>query len=353
MSRKKSKRKSHKIKTSSQHINVSVKIDRPVASRNMQLISVPHFASDDKRSLIPISPEGLPGKYAVIFITCIPGKEFYHTDIDVNRLMNSGDSMLFLSPSAHLIINSHFNGQNIDINVIPNNEGRLSKLQASVHAQNFFDAQKIAYEAIMPFLNHCSYLYDVPLDISGFEIIEELTGSKKWSFEALGQYKSIDTKTIDTALSKETRAILATYREGLISTNVFYKFISFYKVTEGIKEIKKIWVKSLDKEKIKELFPRQKFPDVDHIPTITEEDLIEFFIPYAGQWYSTVIDNFRGLFRNSLAHLNPGSDDIELDKFDDVNSCIRAVHVLKYIVREMISNLLRAENIINQENLTI
>ncbi len=349
MAKRKKSKKNKGMSNKKKADNIS--IDRPIDSRNIQLISIPEFSPDDPRSSLYITPKGSPGIYSVAFVLTIPGKELYQSDINIPKIMQSGDSLLFIG-KGHLKVNANLDDQTILFNIFPNSDGRLAKIKTSVFADSFIDAEKRAYDSTIPFLNHLSFVYDTGLNISGFEITEELTQSQKWSFEIMGQYKAMDLTKSNFLISKEYRSIFAMYREAMVSTNVFYRFLSLYKITEGIKKLRSKILAGLPAQEKKGVFPLEQFPDGD-IATLVEDDLVEFFVPYKGEKYSNVINKFGSIYRNAIAHLNPSGDEVEVDKLEDIYACINATHILKYIVREIIANTIQAEHSImtNSNNL--
>ena len=67
----------------------------------------------------------------------------------------------------------------------------------------------------------------------------------------------------------------------------------------------------------------------------------EAFRPYLGRKFSWAIEQFRGLMRNAIAHLNPEDDVLDIDRFDDVMLCQNAVPVLQYMTRRMLNDELK------------
>lgn len=92
-----------------------------------------------------------------------------------------------------------------------------------------------------------------------------------------------------------------------------------------------------------------KEPLNERIPAY-EADLVtvslylrESFRPYFGQKFNRVLEQFRNLLRNAVAHLDSTGDTLVADDFEDVAQCERAVPVIRYLSRVMLSNELQAD----------
>src|SRR5207237_358478 len=92
--------------------------------------------------------------------------------------------------------------------------------------------------------------------------------------------------------SNETaRRLLASYREGMNSTNAFYQALSFSKVIEGISLLR------AGDQTRKPL----KFPD-DLAALPASADVFRRFL---GKKFNWARDYFRPVIRNAIAHLDP------------------------------------------------
>jgi hypothetical protein len=67
------------------------------------------------------------------------------------------------------------------------------------------------------------------------------------------------------------------------------------------------------------------------------------FQRFLGKKFNSVIDSYRELMRNTIAHLDPLSDSLSADKFEDVSKCMNAIPVIKYLAREMLKNEIAAD----------
>ena len=74
---------------------------------------------------------------------------------------------------------------------------------------------------------------------------------------------------------------------------------------------------------------------LDEIPIVVDS-ILESFRPFLGRKFSSIVDHFRPLVRNAIAHLDPAQDVLDIDRFQDVQACERAVPILRYIARTLI-----------------
>jgi hypothetical protein len=68
----------------------------------------------------------------------------------------------------------------------------------------------------------------------------------------------------------------------------------------------------------------------------------EVFKPFLGKKFNWVLDHYRALIRNAVAHLDPARRVLDADKFEDLGACEDAIPVLKYIARKMLDRELQA-----------
>ena len=146
---------------------------------------------------------------------------------------------------------------------------------------------------------------------------------------------------------------MAAYREGLNATNVFYQALSFYKVAEGVAALRK---RQLRKDKASFAASntneiREEFPtDINDLP-IGDEFERSFFEPYLGKDYSDALVELKEQIRNAIAHLGNIDDVIDVDRYDDVQLCVKAIPVLKYIAHSMLNYDLQSSQVASQQRL--
>jgi hypothetical protein len=286
--------------------------------------------------------------YRVTFVFAIPGKEVYRSDLNVADIMKSGESLLFLKANTNLRVRittePDSNAPSIaEINIYANSEGSLSRAETRVFASSFLDAQRQASNVVLQLLSWWSFCYDVALEITGYELLEEYTEVKKWVFGLVGKGRNFVLDNIPAITKLPFKIIFSSYREALNSTNAFYQFLCFYKVIEATRKIRL-------KRKDAALSAGQEYRDTperipDDIKHLNISDPMErdHFQPYMGKKFGWILDEFRELLRNAVAHLDPTADTLVADNFDDVSKCEGAIPVIKYIAREMLRNELQAD----------
>ena len=118
--------------------NVQVQMPRPETNEREQIIIVPEFPPNDPRALIPRSPEGGQGMYIVTFFLSIPGKEHFRDEIDFNKFVQSGNSLLLVPQEAAKVNVTIFNDQEaVVVTLSKNARGALSTAQLRVQASKF------------------------------------------------------------------------------------------------------------------------------------------------------------------------------------------------------------------------
>lgn len=320
---------------------ISEQLERPDTNSRLSVVVVPGVIGTDQTSVLAMTPKGSPGRYRTSFVLCIPGQNSFLDHLDMTQIMQSGDSLLQASADYEMTLRNE-NGP-WTVHFTRNAKGRVSTFWVEYEAQSFAEAEQWSYNQVAPILSYWSYYYNLPIDILGYEILEEQTKSRKWVFGVLGNSRSFDLKK-GTLPGIEYRRLLAAYREAMSSTNVFYQVLSFYKVIEGIRTLR---IKRREQAKAKgEVLrnPTEQIPaDLDSL-SINNKFVLEQFRPYLGKKFSVVIDQSSRIIRNAIAHLDPtGQDDVlDADNFADIQTCEKIIPVLHFIARQMLSNEIEA-----------
>jgi hypothetical protein len=132
------------------------------------------------------------------------------------------------------------------------------------------------------------------------------------------------------------RRLFAAYREGMNATNVFYQALSFSKVIEAcrkLRERKNAEAKNSGRRPFTQSLAMPA--KLGEIPILVDS-IRESFRPFLGRKFSSIIDHFRPLVRNAIAHLDPTQDVLDIDRFQDVQACERAAPILRYIAHTLI-----------------
>lgn len=318
-----------------------IQIARPRTNTRLFFSIVPEFAPADERSKIRRTPTGSRGVYRVTFILGIPGKQIFYSDLDFAQLLASGESLL-LEPNGRTLKVEIFNEKDrAEVLFIPNDQGIFAKAQMRVTAEDFRQARNTAIDLIMPILSWWSYEYDVALDVVGHQILEEATESVNYGFGVIGQTKAIGVP-VGAWSNPEYRAVLSAYREAVNALNVFYQFLCFYRVVEGVKHLR-------DRRRKATLMSGAPYrePDNERIALAdaildVDPDERQRFLPYLGMKFTRVLDEMREVLRNAAAHLDP-TQDLVADKAEDLTKCEEAIPVIRYISRAMLRHEIEAD----------
>lgn len=327
-----------------------IQMPRPETNERVQITVVPEFANAASGP-VSSSPEGAPGYYVVTFLLAVPGKEQYYDALDFAELLEKGNSLLAVpSPVAQIKVTIFNDHESQDMICFPNAQGALAKVQMRLSATSFTDAGRQAFDLAMANLSWWSYHHDVALDIAGYHILEEQTQSHRVVVGLVGKTKAWDGNILNAAALSDPkfRPLFAAYREGANASNPFYQLLCFYKVADGAKALR-------DQRRKATLSAGEQYqnPEGETLPEKVEDlgeayrESHEAFQPYLGQSFTKVLDQFRGLFRNAIAHLDPTGatgNSLCADKFDDIVMCEQAIPVVRYISRVRLRNEVLADS---------
>lgn len=312
----------------------------------MQVAYVYEFRPDDPRQQLPRTPDGSEGPYKVTFIISVPGKNVFREELDMGKIMNQGESLLQTPPGLHLKATLSNENGSAEIIFRSNSKAQIATAQMRIQAKSFVEAEQVAYDFVAPQLSYWSYLYDVAIDITGYEVLEEKTESTKYSFGVLGRVKAFNKEDVEGISMPVYRKFFSAYREGMNATNPFYQALSFYKVAEGVKaeRVRNARQNRTYQKGVTPTYDDEQFPkslDEVHVGDVLSKDA---FAPYLGQDFLTVLEKFADLIRNAIAHLSQLDAVLDADRFNDVSICYRAIPILRYVAHRMLENELKHYN---------
>lgn len=337
-SRKKTARARHKSSRSDGiKPRPSIPIERPDHNSRVGYIVVPQFASGDVRHG-KATPRGNPGTYRVTFVLSVPGSKVFREQLNLGRTYLEGDSLLMVSAEVVTVRVATGSPDLGSMILTKNQQGRIATIVVRVQADSFEDAERRAYDMATAFLSYVSYVNDTAIDLTGYELLEESVGTVKGVFGMIGRQKAFTLPSDSgTWVSDDKyKRILAAYREGMNATNVFYQALSFWKVIEGCKRLRDAKNAVAKAGATQPYTPLLEMPArIEEVP-LSDELVREMFRPFLGRKLSAVVDHFRPLLRNAIAHLDPSQDVLDIDRYDDVVTCMRAIPVLRYMARQYI-----------------
>ena len=311
----------------------SYKIERPDYNSREGYMIVPRSADASREPLGAPAPEGGPGHYDVVFALSVPGKDVFTTDLVLGQAGSQGDSLVAF-PETISQYEVYLKNAAKDIGsivLLKNSAGRLCAAALDVVASSFLEAEKIGYERTTSLLSFLTFTCDVGIEIAGYQITERRTQSINGVRGMVGKIKPFSLPAgYERFTSNETvRRLLAAYREGMNSTNVFYQALSFSKVIEGMSLL-------LAGDRTRNPL---KFPsDINALPGSANQ-----FRRFLGRKFNWAVDYFRPLIRNAIAHLDPSQTVLDIDHFDDVKTCEEAIPVLRYMARTLLAEYFKLE----------
>jgi hypothetical protein len=240
----------------------------------------------------------------------------------------TGDSHIALTPGLDYAVRVGASGT--FARLYPNAEGRLSYIEIQSYSAPTIDdalnTAKITINSIamlLPIETKVPVYWDAILVRSDDKLSARLEYNSPRPTMPLPQ--------LDNVWMQESLVRFAcVYAEGLRSESPFYRFLSFFKVAQQVNAIVRA---QLRKQCIKHGISPPPLNGV--LPP----DPIGLFSPASvGKKHTTVIMEFQGLYRNSIAHLDAGDKILPFDLA--VESRVRlASMVLAYIVEDWLKQI--------------
>ena len=124
--------------------------------------------------------------------------------------------------------------EKIEVEGVPNKEGRLAQCIVEVAAPSFEEADRIAFGAVSGFLSTLAFEIDVPVRLGQLNIEQASTQNASMTYTC--PYPDVHLTAAGTDLNSipYIHALLSLYREGINSSSLNYQFLCWYKVIEGI-----------------------------------------------------------------------------------------------------------------------
>jgi hypothetical protein len=210
------------------------------------LLMRPQFAPEnDPRNAIPV--EGARGEYHVVFTFARPG---YAPAPEREFSMDPtipGDSHLAIAPPAVRVtperpalkmLKVYATTDAGDVVVFeghPNVRGFLGRLETTLTANNFNDAEVKAQQLLAPTLSNWSTHLDVPFWIWRTYVTEVASGAKL--ITVTNPFLNVPFALLGSGtMTKEFRAFASLYREALGTNSPTYSFLCLFKIAEGIRK---------------------------------------------------------------------------------------------------------------------
>jgi hypothetical protein len=342
-------------------INLS---DLGLSGQLQYIYSIPQF-KDPKDSRNVGGPQGLPGKYKIVFVLSRPGIPIHP---EYNYSFESGlkgNSHLAISkpafsppslPDANkILIRASTQDGNFKFSGMPNEKGFLGKIILdSIDANNYEDAHIKAYRVLAPTLSNWSAHLDIPLNVHQFEITELRTGGVRMSI-VTPFFESSFNFVPESEATPSYRGYASLYREALNSNSYAYQYLCFFKIMESIlgrrtrleREAKRKMQSHITpnesfpnhkneyEEWLNSIFPRRPLTwDAMTFDSIFKKEVI-------GKGFKEVINNYLNPLRVKIAHALLGASG-ELTMSVDETLHLHEVNfwlpIIKCMVRKMLKN---------------
>ena len=239
---------------------------------------------------------GVPGQYKATFTLCRPGFSLqpeYNLDLSGNL---NGDSHLAIKKPAvidpnnpdveHIKLYSNTNDGRFIFKGYPNGDGYLSRLEAEYfHGENLADATIKAFRALTPVLSNISVYVDVPLSI--YRITVELRNNNTRLNLTIPYLPAPLVKVPIDNLRTEYRVYAGLYREALNSNSLFYQFLCYHKIIEGIRTRRDGLSQEMIAKGETPQFPSERVPD----STDKQIKWLNSLFPIPQQWSEMALDS--------------------------------------------------------------
>jgi hypothetical protein len=252
--------------------------------------------------------------------------------IDGHITQKDGASYIMAPTGAERIQLSSSGGS---FHIISNPSGELSFVEFKCVADSIFTARCLFQRAVLPVLDHISYLNNCPIMIDKISFNDEKNGCQTVDF--VGPYQKLAINKTVTVLHEKLRPVYSLYREAQNSSSHFYKFLCYYKILEGLlTSLRADYIQTARLAGTEIKIPRQLVPD--------HPELQDHLREHVGTPLKAFFDKIlTPEFRNAVAHF--GTTDHGVLNMSD------PVHLAKYAGMIHISELCARLAIADHETL--
>ncbi|MBB6582877.1 methylamine utilization protein MauJ [Ralstonia solanacearum] len=305
-----------------------VDFPRPFLNNRERIVIVPIREGEEKPS-----PSGGPGKYRVIYVLTIPGTALYHRALDFEAIMQSGDSLLRVAPgTAELRFEFQHERGPYRVCAKVNENHRLATMALEFDAENLREAEITAWDVTTPLMSTLAFENQVPVEFSGYEILELKTDIRVYAFGIVGQDRSLDLSRSLAHVTHLAQAMSA-FREGLGSTSPFYQFLSFYRALESVHHMRtkrNAQVPKSERRSHDETFPMPPSTDGKQLEGVMRQ--------VAGKRFKAIKEQMRPVMRNAVAHMDPDQITKIVDRFEDFEAVIEWLPIVRYMAKRQLEN---------------
>jgi hypothetical protein len=334
-------------------------------AQNLHVAFVPQYRERKEDE----HPQGLPGRYNVIFVFSRPGFSLTAEREYKSAEELQGDSHLAITPPAYspsgitnplsVIFRTSFGEAQLKLTGVPNDRGFLGKVfSESFDANSFSDAEERAYRALAPALSNLSIHLDIPLSVHQVESRESSSGSVRYSL--LSPYFDAPFAMVPIQwMESEFRGYASLYREALNSNSGVYTFLCFFKIIEAVRERRSRLGSAAKKAGIPFSRPAENIPaNPEELrlwlsalfpvrPNWTLEALDAALpIEARGKRIGHIVGEILNPLRDNIAHAllsAAGTITVSADELLHIREVGRWLPLTKFIARRMLKNEFPAE----------
>lgn len=143
----------------------------------------------------------------------------------------SGDgSSYFLVPESAISVRAQTSEGMFELR--KNGDDELSLVEFECVATGPAEARGKFFAAVLPFLNHLSYVANCPVEVATIRVEDgknEIT-----HLECVIPFKRVTVNPHESRLYNDMAPVYAMYREAKASHSDFYRFLCYYKIMEGL-----------------------------------------------------------------------------------------------------------------------
>jgi hypothetical protein len=316
---------------------------RPCVTTKMGFTVVPVFDTEAE-SPPPTLPTdfGSPGTYTLTYVLAVPGCAVVQDQVNFAKLIQAGDSLLEVPTEVHHMHIDLTDGADFKRTAIVNinTAHRLRDIEFEVQADNFAQTASLGHYFVAPLLSRWAFLHDVAITTSAVQIIEAATQVHRWSQLMLGAVKIFSDTT--SVSDPDHRILLSAYREGISSTEPLWQALSFFRVAEGVFQMRRTRTAALVAAGQVPADPSERVPtNLSSIGPPNDGGVQESLKPYAGRKFTAVLDEIRPTLRNAIAHLDIDNNVLIQDRWDDLQKVEQALPGLRWIARQLLDSELQ------------
>ena len=213
---------------------------------------------------------------------------------------------------------------------LKNKHNELSMLDLTVNAISSFDARARFLNIVTPWIDHTSYLNNVPIFISAISMHDVPNDVQYVDFVA--PYRSVSMQDHISGIDTNMMPIYAMYREARNAESPYYQLLCYYKIMDGIQYLRAQAVNAARKRNLQIKMPDELVPN--------HEELSPDLLPYAGKSIQAFKDGFlTRRYRDAVAHfISKDKKVLHVSSPSETIGFANAVFACELCVRVQISN---------------